>query len=376
MQILVVGGGVIGLDISIELARDGHDVQLLEREIPGQRASWCSAGLLTPSSPWNYGAPLIELAHLSERMFPDRVADLLEHTGIDCEYEIAGMLYPEGVGSDAEKVRSETARRNALGFATEPLARAQLDVLQPGFAPEVTGAGWQPHSARLRPPRLLAAMRRRAVGLGVLITSHCDVTEITGDADGVRGVVTSTGQDMPGDVVVLAAGAWASSLATTIGVEIDVRPVRGQILLLRGEPGLLGPTVNNGDSYLLPRRDGRILVGSTMEDAGFDAVTTPEAISRLRGLARAIFPATENMVGETAWAGLRPGTPDRLPYIGPVQDVPGLLLATGHYRNGILLAPITARLIADVVAGRETEVDLSPFAPRPLDPDRALVPTP
>jgi len=376
MQILVVGGGVIGLNIALDLVRDGHDVQLLEREIPGQRASWCSAGLLTPSSPWNYGAPLIELAHLSETLYPDLVADLLEHTGIDSEYEIAGMLYPEGVGADATKVADETARRNALGFATEPLGRAQLDVLQPGFAAKVTGAGWQPHSARLRPPRLLAAMRRRAVGLGVLVTSHCDVTGILGDARGVRGVATSTGQDLPADVVVLAAGAWASSLATTIGVEIDVRPVRGQILLLRGEPGLLGPTVNNGDSYLLPRRDGRVLVGSTMEDAGFDAVTTPEAIARLRGLARAIFPSTEHMVGETAWAGLRPGTPDRLPYIGPVDDVPGLLLATGHYRNGILLAPITARLIADVVAGRDTQVDLSPFAPRPLDPDTTLVPTP
>jgi len=376
MQILVVGGGAIGLNIAIELAQEGHDVQLLEREIPGQRASWVAAGLLTPSSPWNYGQPLIELAHLSEVMYPDLVADLLEHTGIDSEYEIAGMLYPEGVGASAEKVASETSRRNELGFRTEPLSRAQLDVLQPGFAPEVSGAGWQAHSARVRPPRLLAAMRRRAVGLGVLVTSHCDVTEITGDARGVRGVITATGQDMPADAVVLAAGAWSSALATSIGVEIDVRPVRGQILLLRGEPGLLGPTVNNGDSYLLPRRDGRVLVGSTMEDAGFDAVTTPEAITRLRGLARAIFPATEQMVGEMAWAGLRPGTPDRLPYIGPVDGVPGLLLATGHYRNGILLAPITARLIADALAGRDTQVDLSPFAPRPLDPDVALVPTP
>jgi glycine oxidase len=376
MQILVVGGGVMGLTLSIALVRDGHEVQLIEREIPGQRASWVAAGLLTPSSPWKYPPPLIELVHLSEAMYPDLVADLLEHTGLDSEYEIAGMLYPAGVGSSHEKVEAETARRNQLDFATESLSRAQLDVMQPGFAPGVSGAGWQAHSARVRPPRLLAALRRRAVGLGVVITSHCDVTAILGDSRGVRGVATATGQDLPADVVVLAAGAWSSELATTIGVEIDVRPVRGQILLLRGEPGLLGPTVNNGDSYLLPRRDGRVLVGSTMEDVGFDAVTTPEAIARLRGLARAIFPATEHMVGEMAWAGLRPGTPDRLPYIGPVDEVPGLLLATGHFRNGILLAPATARLIVDCLAGRPTQVDTSPFAPRPMDPDAVLLPTP
>lgn len=376
MQILVVGGGVMGLTISIALVRDGHTVQLLEREIPGQRASWVAAGLLTPSSPWNYPAPLIELAHVSERMYPDLVADLLEHTGIDSEYEIAGMLYPEGVGASHADVSREIAQRTELGFATEPLDRAQLDVLQPGFAPEVTGAAWQPHSARVRPPRLLAALRRRAVGLGVQVTSHCDVTSILGDARGVRGVATATGQDLPADVVVLSAGAWSAALATSIGVEIDVRPVRGQILLLRGEPGLIGPTINNGESYLLPRRDGLVLVGSTMEDAGFDAVTTPEAIARLRALARAIFPGTESMVGEMAWAGLRPGTPDRLPYIGPVAEVPGLVLATGHYRNGILLAPVTASVIADVLSDREPIMDISAFAPRPADPDALLVPTP
>jgi glycine oxidase len=177
------------------------------------------------------------------------------------------------------------------------------------------------------------------------------------------------------DAVVLAAGAWSGELAATLGLDIDVRPVRGQILLLRGPPGVLVPTVNNGDTYMVPRRDGRILVGSTMEDVGFAAHTTPDAIVRLRAQARALLPATEGMVGEMAWAGLRPGTSDRIPYIGPVPELPGLVLATGHFRNGILLAPVTARLVADVLAGRPTLQDISPYSPRPVDPDAVLVPS-
>jgi glycine oxidase len=293
---------------------------------------------------------------------------------MDPEYEVAGMLYPEGAGVSAERLGGETRQRVGMGFEMQRLGRDALDALQPGLAPAVTGAAWQPDSARVRPPRLLAALRRRAAGLGVLVTSHCEVSALLGDGRGVRGVRTARGQDLEAEAVVLAAGAWSGGLAATLGLQVAVRPVRGQILLLLGRPGVLVPTVNNGDSYLVPRRDGRILVGSTMEDVGFEAWTTPEAIVRLRCQARALLPATEGMVGEMAWAGLRPGTADRVPYIGTVPEVPGLVLATGHFRNGILLAPITARLVAELLTGRPTSQDITPYAPRAVDPDAALVP--
>jgi glycine oxidase len=150
--------------------------------------------------------------------------------------------------------------------------------------------------------------------------------------------------------------------------------VRGQILLLRGESGLLGPTINNGDSYLVPRRDGRVLVGSTMEDVGFADYSTPAAIARLRAAASALFPACAAMEVETDWAGLRPGTADRMPYIGAVPSIPGLVLATGHFRNGILLGPITAAIVADLLGGRKPCADIRPYAPRPVDPEAVLVP--
>jgi glycine oxidase len=375
MQVLVVGGGMQGLCIAAALAREGHDVQLAERETPGQRASWVAAGLLTPSSPWKYPPALVELCFASEALFPGFVADLVEHTGIDPEYEVAGMLYPEGAGVRPEALAQETAQREALGFDSRHLTRAELDALQPGLARSVTGAVWQPRSARVRPPRLMAALRRRASDLGVLITNECEIAALLGSpASGVRGARTTSGQELPADAVVLAAGAWSKPLAATLGLTVDVRPVRGQILLLRGEPGLLGPTINNGESYLVPRRDGRVLVGSTMEDAGFADWSTPEAIARLRVAARALFPACAAMEVETDWAGLRPGTTDRVPYIGPVPEIPGLVLATGHFRNGILLGPVTAAIVADVLGGRKPSADIRPYAPRPVDPEAVLVP--
>ncbi len=376
MQVLIVGGGVIGLSAACALAREGHDVQVAERETPGQRASWVAAGLLTPSSPWKYPQTLVDLCFRSEAMYPDFVADLLGHTGIDAEYEMAGMLYPAGAGTSAADVAEQGRRRAAMGFDVEHVGRARLDAMQPGFASAVTGAAWQARSARVRPPRLLAALRRHARDLGVLVTSRCPVAALAGDARGLRGALTESGQLLEAEVLVLAAGCWSGRLARTLGLAVDVRPIRGQILLLRGPPGLIGPTVNNVESYLVPRRDGRILVGSTMEDAGFADWATPEALARLRAQAGVLFPATRNLPEEASWAGLRPGTPDRRPYIGPVPDVPGLILATGHYRNGILLAPVTARIVADLVARRAPAVDLAPYAPRAIDPALALAGVP
>lgn len=373
MQVLVIGGGIQGLASAVALAADGHLVQVLERETPGQRASWVAAGLLTPSSPWKYPAPLIELAQRSEALYLEFVRELQVHTGLSAEYENAGMLYPAGVGLSEAQLETATRRRLELGFAVERWDRARLDAECPGLGSDISGAGWQPHGARVRPPRLLAALRRRAEQFGVELTSRCEVAALCTRGGRVLGVQLAGGQRLHADAVVLAAGAWSGGLVADLGLQLHVRPVRGQILLLRGAPGVLRPTINDGDGYLLPRPDGRILVGSTMEDAGFDAVTTPAALRRLRELAARLLPASASMTEENNWAGLRPGTSDRLPYLGAVRELPGLVLATGHFRNGILLAPITARIVADVLAGRTPPVNLAPFAPRDVDPERALV---
>jgi len=372
MQVLIIGGGVVGLSTACALGSAGHAVQLVERERTGSRASWVAAGLLTPSTPWRYPPALIDLCRRSEALYPAFVEQLLRHTGHDAQLQTAGMLYPEGVTFSAPLVAEHRARRNALGFEVQALDRVALDALQPGLGHAVSGAAWQPVSSRVRPPRLLAGLRARALQLNVSLLEQCAVESLSRVRGAVSGVRLANGQELGADAVVLAAGAWSGLLAQSVELELPVRPVRGQILLLSGPPGLLGPVINDGDCYLVPRRDGRLLVGSTMEDAGFDAVTTDDALARLRRLATSLLPASAGLPVESSWAGLRPATLDRMPYLGAVPDVPGLVLATGHFRNGILLAPVTAALVTDVLDGREPAVDLSPFACREVDPEASL----
>jgi len=366
MDVIVVGAGIQGLAVAAALADEGHAVQVLERETPGSRASWVAAGLLSPSSPWKYPRALLELSFAAEALWPDHAAALLAATGIDPEYERAGIVYPVGASLSRAEVEEETRRRRAIGFRVEDYDRARLQVLVPGLPATVTGGAYQASAARVRPPRVLAALRRRCAQLGVDLESFCDVAALACDGPRVVGVRTASGQTLEADRTVLAAGAWSEGLARTCGVSIPIEPIRGQMLLFRGEPGVLGPTLHDGSLYLVPRRDGHVLVGSTMESVGFEAVTTDEALRSLRERALALFPPLGGMEEVMAWAGLRPGTPDRLPYLGEVDERPGLVLATGHFRNGILLAAITAPLVAAVVGGREPAMDLSPFAPRDL----------
>lgn len=367
MDVVVVGGGIVGLASAVALAEDGHAVRLVRRDDPiDATSSWVAGGLLTPSTPWRYPAPLIDLCRRSEALYPAFVRELVAQGGVDPEMDVGGVLYPAGLAVTDEEIAEAGRRRREMGFDVEELDRAGVDRVQPGLSEAVTSAGWQPGGARIRTPRLLKALKHRVQQLGVDETIG-EVTGLVIDGDRVTGV--RVGDDvLEADAVVLAAGAWSSRLVSDAGVALAVEPVRGQMLLLQGEPGELRPMIIDGDDYLIPRRDGRVLVGSTMEFAGFEASTTDEALERLRVFARRLYPRAAEMPEVRSWVGLRPGTPDRLPYLGAVDGLDGLVVATGHYRNGILLAPITARIVADVVAGREPPVDLGPFtARRPAD---------
>lgn len=371
MDVLVVGGGIVGCASAVALAGDGHAVRLVRRDDAlDATASWVAGGLLTPCSPWRYPAPLIDLCRRSEALYPGFARELAAQVGIDPQLDVGGVLFPAGLAVGDDEIASEAETRRALGFDVEVLDRAGVEAVQPRLNDAITSAGWMPTAARIRTPRLLAAIKARAAQLGVRETLG-EVDELLVDGDRVTGVRLGD-TTLRADVVVLAAGAWSGRLAEPVGVDLAVSPVRGQILLLAGEPGELGPMVIDGDDYLIPRRDGHVLVGSTMEEAGFDPTTDDETLDELRAFARRLYPRAARMREVRSWAGLRPGTSDRMPYLGAVDGLDGLVVATGHYRNGILLAPITGRIVADVVAGRRPPVDLAPFAPRrPVDGSRS-----
>ena len=222
---------------------------------------------------------------------------------------------------------------------------------------------FEPDVAQIRNPRLLKALIEGCALRGVELAPHEPALELLRAGENVVGVRTSRRTLSAGETV-LAAGAWSGELAKRIGLELPVSPVRGQMLLVEGLPGALSAMViGSRGRYLIPRSDGRILVGSTLEHVGFDRRTTLEGLQSLLGAALRLAPGLASGTLARAWAGLRPATPDRLPFLGRPRGMTGLVLATGHYRNGLVLTPITAKLVTEVLLGRAPSVDLRPFAP-------------
>lgn len=343
---LVVGGGVVGLASAVALAGAGCRVTLVERASgPGAESSGAAAGIVSLLYPWEYPQALQDLAAASRAAYPAWCEALDAPVG----WAETGLLT-----FDAAQAPPSVARLDAVAIA----ARA------PAVAPPAEPAAWLPGVATLEPRRLAAALAARAATLGVRMRWGTVVQSLTVAAGTVTGVELDRGERLGADAVLVAAGAWSAGLLAPAGVRVAVRPVRGQVIELHGPAGLLDSVVMHGHRYLLPRADGRIVVGSTAEEAGFDASTTADAAASLKAAASALVPATEDLPVRAQWAGLRPGSPDGMPLIGPVPGVHGLWLNLGHFRNGITLAPGSAELLAALVAGRESRVSSAPFLPQ------------
>lgn len=342
-DVAVVGGGLIGLLTARELAAAGASVCVLERGPLGRESSWAGGGILSPLYPWRYPDPVTELARWSQQVYP-RLCTELARTGVDPEWTRSGLLMLDGEAGPA----GDWARR--FGYALEVLDPAAVAACEPALGE--TGAGlWLPEVAQARNPRLLEALRRDLAARGVRLYAHRPVRGLRREGERVAGVETDAGP-VAADAVVLAAGAWSGSLTEGLGAPLPVRPVRGQMLLFRAPPGTLRRIVLEGGRYLIPRRDGRVLAGSTMEEDGFEPTITAAARAGLMGFARGRVPALAGCPIERQWAGLRPGSPQGVPFIGPYPGVSGLFLNTGHFRNGVVTAPASARLVADLLLER------------------------
>jgi glycine oxidase len=358
VRCICIGAGVIGLLSAFTLARRGFQVTLLERQQAGREASWAGGGIVSPLYPWRYSREITALAHWSQDFYPQLSSELLDFTGIDPELHRTGLYW---LDLDDEDVALAWAARER-----RPLHK--VDIQQVYQAVPVAGRSFKraihlEGVANVRNPRLTRSLR--AALLAMPNVELCENTEVTGflrKGNAVVGVRTQNGE-LHADRVLVAAGAWSGELLSDLGLNVPVAPVRGQMILFKCAPDYLSSMVMANGRYAIPRRDGHVLVGSTLEHVGFDKRTTEEALQSLRASAAELIPALAEAEVAAHWAGLRPGSPDGVPYIGEVADYPGLWLNCGHYRNGLVLAPASCQLLADLMTGAVPAIDPAPYAP-------------
>lgn len=356
-DVLIIGGGVIGLTIAYESAKRGLKVLVLEQGPFGREASWAGAGIIPPGG--TASGSLDQLAAASSRMWPDLSAELRELTGIDNGYRrCGGVCFAAMPGED---VSADIAAWRAAGAAVEPLSPAAVHEYEPHIANEWAAAAYRlPGTAQVRNPRHLKALVAACQARGVELRAGHPVTGIDRAGGKVAGVRTPTGRCTAGQFVV-AGGAWSRQTLATCDCEVDIEPVRGQIVLLSMLPLPFRHVLECGPRYLVPRTDGRILVGSTEEWVGFDKSNTAEALRELLDFAIGVVPALREATYEQAWSGLRPYARRGRPYIGRVPDCENLLVAAGHFRGGLTLSPITGRLVAQTLAGELPELPLDAY---------------
>jgi glycine oxidase len=360
-DVLILGGGIVGAAIAERLAREGTAVTLVERGVVGGEASWAAAGLLTPVHPWNYPEPLLRLDAESLALWGPLAERLRDETGIDVEMRRTGLLDVIAGEEDEREADRRVAWKRAHGERAQRLSAAEARCEEPLLAETIRGALLLPDLAQVRNHRAAPAFAAAAARRGARIVERTAVLGLLMDGDRVAGAVTEAGQ-MRAATTVLAAGAWSGGLlGGACPPALRTVPCRGQMLLLRTVPGRLRHMVLAAGQYLVPRTDGRVLAGSTVEHVGFDSSVTAAGLASIGAAVARIAPALAAATVERSWAGLRPDSPDHMPSLGWVR--PGLLAATGHFRSGIMLAPVTAEIVLDLVRGRAGR-DLSPFDPR------------
>lgn len=354
-DVLIVGGGLIGMMSAWQLARAGLKVSLLERGDTGRESSWAGGGILSPLYPWRYNDAVSQLAKWSQQAYPQLLAELQQSSGVDPQLRHSGLLVVDvDDRAQAEAWASRFEQNVEWLQADEVTKHFPALAVRPAEA-----AAWLPDVGQVRNPRLVKALRGTLEAMGIDIHTGCEVTDFVVAADRVSGVMTSAGVQFSAGAVVVAGGAWSGQLLAKTGVSIEVEPVRGQMLLYRAEPELLQEILLYQSRYVIPRRDGRILVGSTIERTGFDKSTTAAAREDLRVAALEILPALADYEIEHHWAGLRPSSPQGIPYIGEHPSIKGLYMNCGHFRNGVVLAPASVQLLVDIVLGQTPLFDPS-----------------
>lgn len=361
-DILIIGGGIVGCSLARELARSNLRIVVLERGDIGCASSSAAAGLLAPTFGPSPAGPLQELCRQSALLYPGWLQELYAHGASDVGYRQTGLLTVCLDAAEANLVHGLLQLERFPGRRAEWLDAEQLREREPGLCPRVLGAGWYPDDAHLDPARLVRETGRVAAQLGVEIRAHEPVSRLT--CNGERGLTVHTQADsyQPGAVVV-TAGAWSGALAETLGLHLPTRPVKGQMLLADCDVSPVRTPLHAGNTLLIPWPDGRVAIGVTVEEAGYDDCVRLDRLQQILQHAIELVPAVGRLALSHAWAGLRPATPDDNPYMGRVAGFDHVWISAGHYRKGTLLAPICARLLAASILADHPVEELEPFKP-------------
>ncbi|MCI0359210.1 MAG: FAD-dependent oxidoreductase [Planctomycetaceae bacterium] len=391
-DVLIVGGGVIGLSLAWDLARHGQSVGVIDRGQPGREASWAGAGILPAVNRATAIHPYDQLGGLSSELHPEWAGELKSITGIDTGYRCCGGLYLARTPGEAAALAAWADDQAGQGVNVQKVVREELADIEPGLrgsSDSVSGtqysvlstkysalpkkgtgvfslgphvAVYLPDEAQLRNPRHLQALIAACSLTGVQISANVAAADIAIAGNEIREIATATGP-LRARRYCFTAGAWTGQLLARLGVPVAILPLRGQMVMFCCPEGAapIRHIINEGSRYIVPRDDGRVLGGSTEEEVGFDKRTTEDAIADLAAFARTLVPALADAPIERSWAGLRPASFDGLPYLGPLPGLSNAYIAAGHFRSGLFLSPATAVVMSQLLRGEPGQIDFAPF---------------
>ncbi len=355
-DITIIGGGIIGMLTAREFYSAGASVMIIEKNQLGQESSWAGGGILLPLYPWRQTDAITQLALQSLKLYPTLANQLLEETGLDPEWTSCGLL-----------ITKNPDITNAMTWCTSNninVTAADARFFKP-LKTQPNHPLWLPSIAQARNPRLVKSLKQDLINKGITVHEHCALTGVKFDNNRIAAIHTTSGENRVNELII-ASGAWTGELfqqlfAEFIGEQPQIAPVKGQMLLFDAKPDTLNYMVLDGDQYLIPRRDGKILAGSTVEQDNFNKATTSIAKDQLSTFALNLLPALNNFPLVKHWAGLRPGTRQGIPYIGRHPQLDNLSINAGHFRNGLVMGPASAQLLVDVMLNRITSVAPEPY---------------
>ena len=349
-EVLIIGGGVIGLSIAREMHKSGRrNITIVERGNIGQEASFAAAGMLAPNAETDRIDDFYNFCAKSNRLYPQFAEELFEETGVDIELDRSGTLYVAFNENDSTALKKRFEWQRKAGLSVEHLSSKETLEVETYISPRVRESLYFPNDWQVENRKLLIALRKYTEINGISIHEGIEIRELLIEGNKVTGAASEK-EKFTADTTILTTGAWTSLIKSGAKpLPVKVKPIRGQIISFHSAEKLFKRVIYSPRGYIVPRADGRILAGATVEDVGFNKSTTEKGISLLRSIASEIAPCLADMDISDSWAGLRPFAGIGLPVIGEVAELKNLIIATGHYRNGILLAPLTGKRVAEIV---------------------------